>query len=278
MQVENSQRVPEPVTVDDTFLMALKGVTEEIRQILLERIATEEKIATSTLTTLASGKKPKNIDEYRVDLLTYRLKEAGPPTYSVSFPSGYSFQTTDYDQMIGSLNAEPESPKSIEINVGYYDRLHLSVRLGGLINDVSYSIKGNEHEVHYFSSKMIKIIQNAVVPNKWLHGALPRVIVTISLLIAAFFTYAFMLSFLRPHIGNGVFTALAALWGLPVGAMFFVADYPSARLRTLYPRIPYEYGAEKRRRAARRSLLQWIIGIILIPAIMALLPTVFSHN
>lgn len=278
MDVENSQRVPEPVTVDDTFLTAIKAVTEEIRQILLKRVATEEKVAISTLSTLASGKKPKNIDEYKIDLLTYRLREGAPATYSVSFPSGYSFQTTDYNQMIESLSSEPESPKSFEVNVGYYGKLHLSMRLGGWINDVGYSIKGSEHDVHYFSSKIKKAIQNAAVPNKWLHGAAPRVILTISLLVAAFFTYAFTLVVLRPYVGDSIFSVLAALWGLPVGAMFFVADYPSAKLRTLYPRVQYEYGAEKRRRVARRSLLQWIIGIVLIPGVMALLPAILSHN
>lgn len=276
MSHETSKKRTEPIIVDDQLFSALSSTAGEVIELVFEQLAAEHGVSITNVRAISEGKKPRGLKDYQVETLSIWINQYNKADYSVEFPDGYSFQTSDVEAVKQTLAGEPQSPKSLSIRVGSYGQIYVNISIGGWGNDIRYTVKGDiKKDVDFIVSKLSKAFENAGVENPWLHGKWPHRFVTLLMILSAVVTYFAFLSLLLPYLSQGAFAVLANLWGLAAGAMFFLADRPNRWLKELFPFVEYQYGRAKRRMTARRNLTQWVLGTILVPVAMLLVPALF---
>jgi hypothetical protein len=277
MKVEISRNVPLPIAVNDRLLDAIQACLAEVSDTNIKSIAAENKIDPELVSSIGHGDEPNDLEIQNLYEIRYLMNDSDP-AYSLAYENGFSFRTSDLEQLKGTLHSESEAVKTLEISAGLYRKLHLKITIGGWLRGVTYSVSGDRRDVEYISTLLSKAFENAQPVARWIRSPWPgRLLYPLTMIFVGLLGILIISSFDDSLVQSNI-GLFAFFWMISVSAALFMADYPVKRLREIFPSIEFEYGLSKRRRIAKRRLLTWIASVVIIPIILALVPLLYSAS
>ncbi len=266
MFFNESREYKSPVLVDDSFLRAIRNALELAKPIVLKSIADSSGLTVSNIGRIASGKSVPNIDKYKLLHVKSQIASYATTEYIIKFQSGTSVQTSDFDEMMVTLQYEPSHPKSIEASIGKHSEFHISLSVGKWTHiSGEFSARGSRENSLNIRDSLEKAFANAEPSYSFLHSTHLAIIIGIISGIIGLSGFALAGVYVSrtlniesplyiPALG-GILSAMAPLFGIWVGSKF----------HKIFPRVSFTFGRQARKRQEAVMLIYAAITIFIVP-------------
>jgi hypothetical protein len=267
----------------------LNALISEIRADAIRQISTELKLPAETVAAVERGDVPadlpvkgvsKNLPAatrrelesldrgYLVDRIRSALETNARVSFNIDYANGYTFQTNDVDQLINILETEPDPPVELTVSVGGWAGTRLRLTVGGKLGSVArYTLEGARRDVDSIGALVRNLLRASQPESAWLHR--PSTSYALRLFVILVFVGAYIYAIRTLAITRDQW--VGALWfAATVGVVASaLASIPIKQLKIAYPSCQFDFGLERKRRSARRSVIWAVLSVLAIPILIS---------
>ena len=231
----------------------------------------DKRVNISSINLIFSGKNVPNIDKYKLFHIRSQLDAYAKTEYTVKFQSGTSVQTSDFDEMMVTLQYEPSHPKSIEASIGKHSEFYVSISVGKWTHlSGEFSVRGNRENSLHIKDSLEKAFANSEPNYAFLHSTHLAIVIGILSGVVGFAVVAIAGTYIArilniesqlyiPALG-GLSSAMAPLFGIWFGSKF----------HAIFPRVSFSFGRQARKRREAAMLIYAVITIFIVPLLFIL--------
>jgi len=266
VQISHSHSHGGPVVVDRRLLDALEVVVSEVKRLSGRQLAAEAGMPEDSVGTLQASP-PADDEDIEVRILRRQLVDANTAQYALRLVSGTSVTTSEYPEIMSALEMEPSRPASLEISVGRYQGVHLTISIGGWSKGFTYSVSGSAEAINHLRVLLDKALQNSAPNYPWLYRLSTRVLVAFVFALLMMAIYIFVGSLLTKETHPTLHATMLGLFWVYAALVGFVGGSVAERFRMVFPAVEFRFGRGSRE-TALRALLLWVLGCVAIPVLL----------